>query len=170
MRRRSIPEARCRNFAAPVPPGASRRQTKTRPAPALHAAQYRALAQFRRALRSFLAFSEFATQDSGVTTQQYQALLVIKASPTESVLVRELAEQMLLKHNNTVQLVDRLVDARLVRRSPSEEDRRAVVLTLTARGEEKIAYLAAIHFRELALRQEELTDILRLAAKMERMK
>ncbi len=151
------------------------RQTRTKsqprlPAPTLRNMQYRALAQFRHALRAFLAFSESATQNSGVTTQQYQALLAIKASPDESMMVRELAEELLLKHNNTVQLVDRLVEAKLVRRTPSAEDRRAVVLTLTAKGEEKIAYLAAIHFRELAMRQEELTDILHLATRMERMK
>jgi DNA-binding MarR family transcriptional regulator len=154
-----------------VMPRPSRTKHSPRPpAPTLRTTQYHALAQFRRALRTFLAFSESATQNSGVTTQQYQALLAIKASPDESLLVRELAEAMLLKHNNTVQLVDRLVEAKFVRRTPSAEDRRAVVLTLTAKGEEKIAYLAAIHFRELAMRQEELTDILHLATRMERMK
>lgn len=151
-------------------PQQHRPKRKSPPTPALYDAQYRALANFRYALRAFLAFSEAASSRSGVTPQQYQALLVIKASPKGPVTVRHLADQMFLKHNNAVQLVDRLVDARLVRREPSKDDRRAVSLTLTRKGEEKIAHLAAIHFRELAARQEELTDISHLANKMQRMR
>ena len=141
-----------------------------RAAATLDKGQYEALANFRYALRAFLAFSDSATRISGVTTQQYQALLVIKASSGGTVLVRELAEQMLFKHNTAVQLVDRLVEAGLVRRQQSKLDRRAVMLTLTPKGEEKIAYLAALHFRELVARQEELTDISHLAMKMETMR
>ena len=129
--------------------------------------QYQALARFRYALRAFLAFSEQATRKSGFTPQQYQALLAIKASPNEALLVGELADQLLLKHNNTVQLVDRLSESGLVRRSPSRSDRRAVVVTLTARGENKLARLAVVHFRELLSRQKELSAISRLASKMD---
>jgi DNA-binding MarR family transcriptional regulator len=129
--------------------------------------QYQALARFRYALRAFLAFSEQATRKSGFTTQQYQALLAIKASPDEGLLVGALADQLLLKHNNTVQLVDRLSESGLVRRNPSRKDRRAVVVTLTARGEAKLAALASVHYRELLSRQKELSAISRLANKME---
>ena len=41
-------------------------------------AELSALAGFRAALRKFLAFSEQAAADQGVTMQWYQALLVIK--------------------------------------------------------------------------------------------
>ena len=133
----------------------------------LETEQYQALARFRYALRAFLAFSERATRKSGITTQQYQALLAIKASPNEALLVGELAEQLLLKHNNTVQLVDRLSEAGLVRRNPSRNDRRAVIVTLTARGETKLAGLACVHFHELLSRQKELSAISRLASKMD---
>jgi len=129
--------------------------------------QYQALARFRYALRAFLAFSEQATRKSGFTPQQYQALLAIKASPDEALLVGALAEQLLLKHNNTVQLVDRLSESGLVRRNPSRNDRRAVVVTLTARGESKLAKLASLHYRELLSRQKELSTISRLASKMD---
>ena len=138
--------------------------------PELNPRQYRALAKFRYALRAFLSFSESASRSSGVTTQQYQALLVIKASATEAVSIRELADEMLLKHNNTVQLVDRLVEAGLVRREQSRIDRRAVELTLTAKGEKQIAHLAAVHFRALIARLDELTDIFELATKIGKMR
>ena|SRR3569832_58686 len=146
--------------------GPPRRPT-ARPAPVLNHQQYAALAEFRRALRGFLAFSETATRQSGVTTQQYQALLAIKAHPNEALLVRELAHEMLLKHNNAVQLVDRLVKAKLVRRETSRDDRRAVVLKPTRLGEQKTAYLAAIHFRELLPRLGQFAHLARLASRME---
>lgn len=128
---------------------------------------FEALAHFRYALRAFLAFSEQVTRKSGVTTQQYQALLAIKASPDEALLVGELADQLLLKHNNAVQLVDRLSEGNLVRRAPSKLDGRAVVISLTAKGHQKVAELAAVHFRDLLSRQKELSAISRLASKME---
>jgi DNA-binding MarR family transcriptional regulator len=129
--------------------------------------QYEALAEFRQALRSFLAFSEAAAREFGVTTQHYQALLVLKADRRGAVLVRDLAQSMLLKHNNAVQLVDRLVRAGLVRREPSTRDKRAVELRLTAKGEKTIAHLAPLHFRELAKRQAQMTDISRLARQID---
>ena len=45
---------------------------------ALHAVDYKALAQFRFQLRKFLSFSEAAAHQAGLTPQQHQALLAIK--------------------------------------------------------------------------------------------
>jgi DNA-binding MarR family transcriptional regulator len=125
------------------------------------------LAKFRRALREFLAFSEAAAFEYGVTTQQYQALLALKAARGRAILIRDLAEELLLKHNNAVQLVDRLVGGGLVRRDPSRTDKRAVELRLTAKGEKAIAHLARLHFRELLQRQAQMTDISRLAREID---
>ena len=128
--------------------------------------QYRALARFRYALREFLEFSEVAAGAHGVTTQQYQALLALKASEKRSLNVRELATELLIKHNGAVQLVDRLVDAGLARRQQSSEDRRVVSIKLTAKGERKLAELASLHFRELVARHKQLTGVLELAARL----
>ena len=68
--------------------------------------QIQALAGFRNALRRFLAFSEEATAAAGVTTQQYQAMLAIKAAPTSAMAIADLAAELLLKPNSAVQLVD----------------------------------------------------------------
>jgi DNA-binding MarR family transcriptional regulator len=146
-----------------------RNSTSRKSEPAFTKQHFEALAHFRYALRAFLAFSEQATRQSGITTQQYQALLAIKASPEEALLVGELAERLLLKHNNTVQLVDRLCEANLVRRTQSKLDGRAVVISLTAKGQQKIAELATLHFRELLSRQKELSAISRRASRMEEM-
>lgn len=147
-----------------------RRSRRMRNLPPLEARQYRALASFRSAIRRFLAFSEAATRATGVTAQQYQAMLAIKAHPDEIISVGGLANELLLKHNGAVQQVDRLVAADLVRRVPADYDRRVVLLRLTSKGEDKITQLAATHFRELGRRHAELKTIARLASEMGRPK
>ena len=116
---------------------------------------YEGLAAFRYALRRFLAFSEAATEAAGVTSHQYQALLVIRVHPDEAIMIRALAEQMLVQHHSAVQMIDRLVRAQLVERRESPSDRRSVLVVLTARGTKLLARLASEHFAELR-RQEPL--------------
>jgi DNA-binding MarR family transcriptional regulator len=89
--------------------------------------------------------TEAALSEVGVTSQQYQALLVIKVAPAGQIIVRDLAEQMLLQHNGAVQLVDRLEAAGLAVRIPSQEDKRSVLIRLTEVGEELLEQLARIH-------------------------
>jgi DNA-binding MarR family transcriptional regulator len=122
---------------------------------ALDASLYQGLAGFRYALRRFLAFSEAATSAAGVTSQQYQALLVIKTDPGGAVMVKDLADQMLLQHHGAVQLVNRLVRAGLVKRRHSLTDGRSVLVGLTVKGERFLEQLASAHIKEL-LKQESL--------------
>jgi len=119
------------------------------------AALYEGLAGFRFALRRFLAFSEVVTREAGVTPWQYQAMLAIKTHPTGAIVIRELAEQMLLQHHGAVQLVDRLCKAGLARRTHSAKDRRSVLVVLTVKGSELLARLASAHRNEL-MRHESL--------------
>jgi DNA-binding MarR family transcriptional regulator len=127
----------------------------------LNLAEYEGLAGFRLALRRFLAFSESTTRQAGVTPGQYQALLVIKTHPTGAIVIRELAEQMLLQHNGAVQLVDRLVQAGLALRSNSTIDRRSVLVRLTPKGGALLARLASVHRRELLRHEPLLAESLR---------
>jgi DNA-binding MarR family transcriptional regulator len=122
---------------------------------ALDASLYQGLAGFRYALRRFLAFSEAATSAAGVTSQQYQALLVIKTDIGGAVMVKDLADQLLLQHHGAVQLVNRLVRAGLVKRRHSPTDGRSVLVALTAKGERFLEQLATAHIKEL-LKQEPL--------------
>jgi DNA-binding MarR family transcriptional regulator len=111
---------------------------------------YARLAAFRHALRRFLRFSEEAAAAVGLTTQHYQAMLVLRACPEERRLtIAELAAELLIKHNSAVELVDRLVQEGLVARQASLADRRKVELSLTPRGREVLAKLAGVHSREL---------------------
>lgn len=111
---------------------------------------YARLAAFRHELRGFLRFSELAAAEVGLTTQHYQAMLVLRACPEDRrVSIAELARQLFIKHNSAVELVDRLVEEDLVVREVSASDRRKVELRLTPRGREVLAKLAGVHRREL---------------------
>ncbi|WP_202814882.1 MarR family winged helix-turn-helix transcriptional regulator [Aureimonas sp. N4] len=77
---------------------------------------YCALALFRRQLRSFLSFSEGAAAEAGLTAQQHQALLAIRAAAERSLPVGELADQLHLRPHSATGLVDRLARLGLVER------------------------------------------------------
>ena len=137
-------------------------QARGTPAPDLSKADYERLAQFRYILRRFLAFSEQAATDASLTAQQHQALLAIKGfSGRDYVTTGELAERLCIRHHSAVGLVDRLCANGLVRRTSSDEDRRQVLVELTAKSQALLAKLSAAHreeLRRLAPLLEELLD------------
>jgi DNA-binding MarR family transcriptional regulator len=111
---------------------------------------YAELAAFRHALRGFMRFSEEAAAEAGLTSKHYQAMLVLRAfQDGERVSINDLAQQLLIKHNSAVGLVDRLVREELIARDQSRADRRKVELRLTGRGRQVLAKLAVMHRREL---------------------
>lgn len=111
--------------------------------------EYRALAGFRRELREFLSFSETAAQDAGLTPQQHQAMLAIRAAPDAAILIGELAQQLALRPNSVTGLIDRLARQGLVERRETDGDRRRVPVSLTQKGEQLIEHLAEAHRGEL---------------------
>ncbi len=131
------------------------------------AAEYRSLASFRHTLRRFLDFSARAAREAGLTTQHYQAMLVLKAAmPDKPVSIGELARELLLEHHSCVELVDRLAERGLVRRVDSAEDGRRVDLQLTSKGETVIAQLAATHREELRRAGPQIRKALRTLNEM----
>jgi DNA-binding MarR family transcriptional regulator len=112
--------------------------------------EYAMLAAFRFRLRQFLAFSEEAAARAGVTQQQYQALLVVRAHLGPGLLsISELASQMLIKHHSAVGMVNRLEELGMVRREPDSGDRRKVGIRLTPTGLRVFDRLASVHRGEL---------------------
>jgi DNA-binding MarR family transcriptional regulator len=111
---------------------------------------YFVLASFRRSLRNFLNFSEAAAQNRGLTPKQHQAILAIRGFEDENgVTVGDLAEHLHLKHHTAVELVDRLVRAKLVVRKHDKEDRRRVLLNLTPKADAALKALSGIHMAEI---------------------
>jgi DNA-binding MarR family transcriptional regulator len=124
-------------------------------------ADYRALANFRYALRQFLAFSGDAAQSVGLTPQQHQAMLSIIGAPEgQAVTIGFVAKRMLLKHHSMVELVDRLVELNLVARQQDAADRRKVLLSLTPKAKRLLTKLSAAHLQELRQIRPVFADLL----------
>jgi DNA-binding MarR family transcriptional regulator len=116
----------------------------------LTTSDYAKLAAFRRSLREFMRFSEEAAAQAGLTSKHYQAMLVLRACPDgRRVSINDLAQELHIKHNSAVELVDRLVQEKLIVRGSATDDRRKVELHLTGRGRQVLAELAEMHRREL---------------------
>jgi DNA-binding MarR family transcriptional regulator len=113
-------------------------------------ADYQALAEFRYRIRRFLRFSEQVARETGLVPQQYHLLLTLKGLPNErKATVSELAERLQIKHHSTVELIDRLVERDLIRRSRDDQDQRRVIIHLTPHGEQLLKELSLLHRNEL---------------------
>jgi DNA-binding MarR family transcriptional regulator len=124
---------------------------------------YEALAAFRHSLRRFLALSEDNARSVGLTPQQHQALLSIKAGyeGRQTINVGELAAHLLIEKHSAAELVDRLEDAGLVKRGKSKTDRRVVMLTVTPRGERLLSALSQENLRELRMAAPIITTLVK---------
>ena len=123
--------------------------------------EYRSLAEFRHALRRFLAFSEQAARSHGLTPAQHQLMLAIRGheGPSDPA-VSDLAEVLQLKLHSTGELVDRAVANGLVTRRVDPADGRRSLLSLTEDGRARLDELSVIHRRELRRYRRELHALL----------
>ena len=125
------------------------------------ATRLKSMAEFRYQLRRFLNFSEMASERCGVGAQQYQLMQVIAAMPEgQEASITYLAERMVLRHNSTVELVDRAQRVGLVRRETDAKDMRRSLVKMTPEGEAILQQLVAEHLRELPFRSEDLITAL----------
>ncbi len=128
----------------------TRKRSAGRGAP-LHA-DYARLARFRYALRRFLHFSEAQARAAGISPNQYQLMLFVRAFD-DPPTIADLAERLQIEHQSAVGLLDRSVEAGLVRRRRDRADARRVRVALTPRGAALLASLVAAHspeFRRLS--------------------
>ncbi len=117
---------------------------------ALRPQEFAALAAYRQALRHFIHFSTEAAGEVGLSQQQYQVLLAVKATPEGRLLtIGDLAETMLIRHHSAVGLVDRLTRRGWLRRVADPTDARRVRIRLTSAGNRVLGRLAAVHYNEL---------------------
>ena len=112
---------------------------------------FAALSDFRYQLRRFLRVSEELAHAEGMTALQYQLLLHIKGHPDPAgVTVSELAERLQAQQHGTVALITRCAAAGWVTRCRSAQDRRQVLVQLTAEGERRVRRLAELHRSEVS--------------------
>jgi len=130
--------------------------------PDLDSDEYLALANFRYLLRRFLRFSkDFLRANGNLNPEQYEALLAIKAfTSIGGLTISQLSERLQIKHHSAVNIVDRLVERKLVTRAAGKTDRRRRHVQLTAKGEKVIEDLAAVHWKELRGRSAEMIKAL----------
>lgn len=116
----------------------------------LTSTDYRTLLAFRTALTRFLHWRAEQTQRAGLTPQQHNLLLAVRAHPGPAgPSIREIADGLVVQHNTAVGLVDRSQQANLVYRCHDPHDRRVVRVRLTSTGRGAIRELEAAHREEL---------------------
>lgn len=124
-------------------------------------ADYRSLAEFRHALRRFLAFSEHAARQHDITPAQHQLLLAIRGSSGDGEpSTSDLAELLQLKLHSVGELIDRAAVNGLVDRHADPHDARRSLLDLTDHGRTQLDSLSVLHRRELRTFRTELGSIL----------
>jgi len=127
---------------------------------ALSNEDYKTLAAFRYALRQFSNFSESAARAAGLTLQQHQALLAIRAADDQIMSVGDLSAFLFIQPHSASELVNRLEAADLVSRTPHPLDRRAMALRLTDAASKILATLSLAHRDELLRLRPMLTRLL----------
>jgi DNA-binding MarR family transcriptional regulator len=123
-------------------------------------ADYTNLADFRFALRQFLAFSERRAAACGLKPQQHQALLAIRGAAQANVSIGYVAERLALKPHSATGLVDRLEKLDLVTRRPSPDDGRQALLALTPKARSLLQQLSATHREEIVRLKPMLAELL----------
>ena len=128
---------------------------------------FQQLAEFRYLLRKFLRFSkDFLREKADLNPEQYEALLAIKAFEAHHrATISDLSERLQIKHHSAVNIVDRLVEKKLINRAAGETDRRQRHLSLTAKAEQLLENLAAVHRKEIRGRSLDLIKALELLSK-----
>ncbi|WP_416966714.1 MarR family winged helix-turn-helix transcriptional regulator [Streptomyces sp. 4F14] len=82
---------------------------------------------------------------SGISHTMFEVLIRLCRRPGESVSQRHLADDLTLTSGGVTRLVDRMEEAGLVRRTPSPQDRRSVLVEPTEDGYEVFLDAAAVH-------------------------
>jgi DNA-binding MarR family transcriptional regulator len=106
----------------------------------------------------------------GLTAAQAEVLAVLRDAGG-GLTLRELGDRLVCEAGSPSRLVGSVVDAGLVDRTTRADDRRAVQLTLTARGEEAARRVAeaegALHgWLDDALSERERTAVIRALRKL----
>jgi DNA-binding MarR family transcriptional regulator len=133
----------------------------------LTTADYQALAELRYQIRNFLHFSEQAARRAGLEPRQHQLMLILKGLPPGMrPSIGTLAQRLRIQHHSAVELVNRLAQGGYVQRGRAGEDRRAVLLSLTRKGEKILRDLSIDHRTELREQGPALITALRRTIQM----
>lgn len=96
------------------------------------------LIALRRILRATELFERDLAQAVGLTPAKLRVLQILSSRPGRCATPKDLAAQMGVSQATVTALVDKLVVMGLVKRVPSEKDRRQINVTITDEGMEKL--------------------------------
>lgn len=123
---------------------------------------YAALADLRYHLRRLLGRREAAARSAGVEPQQYALLLQLKGlEGRRAPTIGTLAERLQIRHHSAVELIDRLVARRLVRRQRNGHDGREVEVALRPAGRAVVRRFASYSTVDLQQDGRPLVGVLR---------
>jgi DNA-binding MarR family transcriptional regulator len=80
----------------------------------------------------------------GLSNEQYNVLRILRGAGESGLPTLEISSRMLSRSPNITRLIDRLITKKLARRSPSKEDRRVVIVSITPPGLELLAHLDGV--------------------------
>ncbi|MFJ4920111.1 MarR family winged helix-turn-helix transcriptional regulator [Streptomyces sp. NPDC088725] len=88
--------------------------------------------------------SEMAER-AGLTLSQYDVLLRLSESTGGRMRMSDLAEAVVYSTGGLTRLLGRMHDSGLVRRAPSDEDRRVIYAELTGHGRARLLAASEVH-------------------------
>jgi DNA-binding MarR family transcriptional regulator len=143
----------------------NRGQEETTVASQFTDSDYRDQADFRRAWRRFLRFSEEQARLAGITPQQHMLLLIVRGHASyPRVSIGAVAEALQISHHGASLLVDRSVKRGLLNRKEDTQDRRRALVSLSFEGQKLLDRITEGNRRELtALEHDLFHDSLRQA-------
>jgi DNA-binding MarR family transcriptional regulator len=80
----------------------------------------------------------------GLSNEQYNVLRILRGAGEGGLPTLEISSRMLSRSPNITRLLDRLIAKKLVRRTRPKEDRRVVIVSITAAGVELLAHLDTV--------------------------
>lgn len=101
-------------------------------------------------------------EEQGLPLTWYDILAHLDSAPEGCMRMQELAQSVLLSRSGLTRLIDRMADAGLVTRQPSEEDRRGRYAVITQEGRATLRRAIPGHIRGIQqhfLRYLDLFDV-----------
>ncbi len=75
-----------------------------------------------------------ALKEEDITLEQYNVMRILKGKFPEQMCVKDIGSRIIEKSSNVPRIIDRLVIKKLARRTPSKEDKRETLVSLTEKG------------------------------------
>jgi DNA-binding MarR family transcriptional regulator len=77
---------------------------------------------------------QYLRRTEGISSSQYNILRILRGARSKPIKVSDIGERMVTRDPDVTRLVDRLIKQGLVRRERDTEDRRVVLVEITAAG------------------------------------